>query len=74
MHEIADWNPDELSWEELFKIGVLYTETALTISQDTQRNGLNLILDTKGFSLKHARQVTPFLVKDLVAMFWVRAI
>jgi hypothetical protein len=67
----VDWNPDEITYHELFQIAVLYLETALAISEDVQRHGVNLMLDLKDFNLKHARHITPFLVKDLVSMFWV---
>jgi hypothetical protein len=60
-----NWTPNKHNIDEALAALFMYVDQA-TESIDTQLNGLVVLIDIKGFSFGHAKQVTPGRVQAIV--------
>jgi len=67
---LAEWDPDEATLEEVVLTMVLVGYECMN-DRDIQINGVQILLDAKGFCFKQAKQLTPFAFKKYMDIMLV---
>ncbi|XP_070603955.1 alpha-tocopherol transfer protein isoform X2 [Erythrolamprus reginae] len=63
-YRIARWDPKIFTVYDLFRVSVMLSEL-LVRETDTQRNGVKVIFDLKGWKFAHAFQITPAVTRKI---------
>ncbi|KAM8849574.1 alpha-tocopherol transfer protein [Spinachia spinachia] len=64
IYRIGQWNPKDWTAFQVFRVSLITSEIIST-ETETQRRGLKVIFDLKGWSLGHALQINPSLAKKI---------
>ncbi|XP_011618089.1 alpha-tocopherol transfer protein isoform X2 [Takifugu rubripes] len=64
IYRIGQWSPKDWSAFQVFQVSLMTSEIIST-ETETQRHGLKVIFDLKGWSLSHALQFSPFLARKI---------
>lgn len=66
----GQWSPKDWSAFQVFQVSLMTSEIIST-ETETQRRGLKVIFDLKGWSLSHALQFSPFLARKISSVLSV---
>uniref|UniRef100_A0A3B5LIG7 CRAL-TRIO domain-containing protein n=1 Tax=Xiphophorus couchianus TaxID=32473 RepID=A0A3B5LIG7_9TELE len=64
IYRIGQWNPKDWSAFQVFRVSLMTSEI-ISRETETQRRGLKVIFDLKGWSLGHALQINPSLARKI---------
>ncbi|XP_038158949.1 alpha-tocopherol transfer protein isoform X1 [Cyprinodon tularosa] len=64
IYRIGQWNPKDWSAFQVFRVSLMTSEI-ISRETETQRRGIKVIFDLKGWSLGHALQINPSLARKI---------
>lgn len=64
LYRIGQWNPKDWSAFQVFRVSLMTSEV-ISMETQTQRRGIKVIFDLRGWCLGHALQVTPSLARKI---------